>query len=102
MNKSSKDEARKLRKIVFGTSAGAIFEAYDFILFGSMVPIIPRYFFWVSKSIGILPVIGFAIMAATGNMYSGLGYPLAVTVIGILVLTFFLPETLGKDIKRLD
>lgn len=45
MDKSSKDEARKLRKIVFGTSAGTIFEAYDFILFGSMAPIISRHFF---------------------------------------------------------
>jgi MFS family permease len=34
-----------LRRIVFGTSAGTIFEAYDFILFGSLAPIISRQFF---------------------------------------------------------
>ncbi|HEX6998766.1 MAG TPA: MFS transporter [Gammaproteobacteria bacterium] len=38
-------ESRKLRRVVFGTSAGTIFEAYDFILFGSLAPIISRHFF---------------------------------------------------------
>ena len=38
-------EARKLRRVVFGTSAGTIFEAYDFILFGSLAPLISRQFF---------------------------------------------------------
>ncbi len=37
--------ARSLKRIVFGTSAGTIFEAYDFILFGSLAPIISRHFF---------------------------------------------------------
>lgn len=39
------EEKRKLRRIVFGTSAGTIFEAYDFILFGSLAPIISGHFF---------------------------------------------------------
>jgi len=38
-------DRRKLRRIVFGTSAGTIFEAYDFILFGSLAPVISRLFF---------------------------------------------------------
>jgi len=42
---TSPEEKRKLRKIVFGTSAGTIFEAYDFILFGSLAPIISGHFF---------------------------------------------------------
>ncbi len=37
--------SRSLRRIVFGTSAGTIFEAYDFILFGTLAPIISRQFF---------------------------------------------------------
>lgn len=36
---------RSLRRIVFGTSAGTIFEAYDFILFGTLAPIISKQFF---------------------------------------------------------
>lgn len=51
---------------------------------------------------GFLPVTGFAIVAATGNMYSGLAYPLVVTIVGILVLAFLLPETKDRDIHRLD
>src|SRR5690606_15912185 len=38
-------ESRTLRRVVFGTSAGTIFEAYDFILFGSLAPLISRQFF---------------------------------------------------------
>jgi MFS-type transporter involved in bile tolerance (Atg22 family) len=38
-------EPQKLRRIVFATSAGTIFEAYDFILFGSLAPIISARFF---------------------------------------------------------
>ena len=40
-----KVESRTLRRVVFGTSAGTIFEAYDFILFGSLAPLISRQFF---------------------------------------------------------
>lgn len=39
------DEQSKLRRIVFATSAGTVFEAYDFILFGSLAPIISAQFF---------------------------------------------------------
>ena len=41
----SKRESRKLRRIVLGMSAGTVFEAYDFILFGSLAPLISRQFF---------------------------------------------------------
>jgi hypothetical protein len=51
---------------------------------------------------GFLPVTAFAIIAATGNMYAGLAYPLVITIIGILVLAFLLPETKDRDIQRLD
>ncbi|MGA1741139.1 MAG: MFS transporter [Pseudohongiellaceae bacterium] len=42
---STQEEATKLRRIVFATSAGTVFEAYDFILFGSLAPIISVQFF---------------------------------------------------------
>ena len=38
-------DAKTLRRVVFGASAGTIFEAYDFILFGSLAPVISRHFF---------------------------------------------------------
>jgi len=38
-------EPQKFHRIVFATSAGTIFEAYDFILFGSLAPILSAQFF---------------------------------------------------------
>ncbi len=49
-------EPKKLRRLVFATSAGTIFEAYDFILFGSLAPIISAQFF-----AGVNPTASFII-----------------------------------------
>jgi hypothetical protein len=48
---------------------------------------------------GLLPVTSFAIVAATGNIYSGLVYPFVFTAISIVATLLFLPETSGQ---RLD
>ena len=45
---------------------------------------------WVG---GLLPVTSFAIVAATGNIYSGVVYPLAFTLVSIIATLLFLPET---------
>lgn len=37
---SQAEDSRKLRRVVVATSAGTIFEAYDFILFGTLAPVI--------------------------------------------------------------
>jgi hypothetical protein len=50
---------------------------------------------------GFLPAIAFAIVAATGDIYSGLWYPVIVAGIGILVLGLLLSETKDRDIQRL-
>ena len=42
---------------------------------------------------GFLPTIAFAIVAATGNIYSGLWYPVIVAALTIIVGALFLPET---------
>jgi MFS family permease len=42
---------------------------------------------------GFLPTIAFATVAATGNAYSGLWYPIGVAVLTLVVGLFFLPET---------
>jgi hypothetical protein len=47
---------------------------------------------------GFLPATAFAIVAATGNIYAGLWYPVIVAGIGFLVTLFFLPETKGRSI----
>ncbi len=53
-------EPQKLRWLVFATSAGTIFEAYDFILFGSLAPIISARFF-----AGVNPTASFIIALLT-------------------------------------
>src|ERR1700761_3674308 len=47
---------------------------------------------------GFLTATAFAIVAATGNLYSGLWYPVAVAAMGFIVTLLFLPETRGRDI----
>jgi MFS family permease len=42
---------------------------------------------------GLLPVIGLSLCAATGNIYAGLYYPLAVCSITLVVGSLFLKET---------
>jgi MFS family permease len=48
---------------------------------------------------GFLPATAFAIVAATGNIYAGLWYPVVIAAIGFFVMLFFLPETRGRDIS---
>jgi MFS family permease len=42
---------------------------------------------------GLLPVIGLSLCAATGNIYAGLYYPLAVCAVTLVVGSVFLKET---------
>jgi hypothetical protein len=49
---------------------------------------------------GFLPAIAFAIVAATGNIYAGLWYPIVVAGVGFVVTLFFLPETRSRDIAN--
>jgi MFS family permease len=46
---------------------------------------------------GFLPSIAFAMIAYTGNIYSGLWYPLIVCLLTTVVGTFFLRETNGAE-----
>jgi MFS family permease len=46
---------------------------------------------------GFLPSIAFAMIAYTGDIYSGLWYPLVVCLMTTLVGTFFLRETNGAE-----
>jgi MFS family permease len=50
---------------------------------------------------GFLPATVFAIVAATGNIYSGLWYPIIVACMSFFVALFFLPETKDRDITRM-
>jgi MFS family permease len=50
---------------------------------------------WVG---GFVPFTAFAIVAAVGNIYSGLWYPLAFTAMSVVVCFLFLPETKNRSL----
>ncbi|MBV8925478.1 MAG: MFS transporter [Bradyrhizobium sp.] len=49
---------------------------------------------------GFLPATVFAIAAATGNIYSGLWYPIVVAAMSLVIGFLFLPETKDVDITK--
>jgi hypothetical protein len=49
---------------------------------------------------GFLPATAFAIVAATGNIYSGLWYPIIIAAMSFVVAVIFLPETKDVDITK--
>ena len=48
---------------------------------------------------GFVPFFAYAIVIGVGNIYSGLWYPFAFTLLSVVTCFFFLPETRGR---RLD
>ena len=48
---------------------------------------------------GFLPATVFAIVAATGNIYAGLWYPVIIAAIGFVVTLFLLPETYQRKLE---
>ncbi|MEO6185873.1 MAG: MFS transporter [Steroidobacteraceae bacterium] len=53
---------------------------------------------WVG---GLLPVSAFALVAATGDIYSGLYYPLIFTGISFVCCWLWLPETRGRPLQSI-
>ena len=51
---------------------------------------------------GLLPTTFFAIVASTGNMFSGLWYPIIIAAITFVVGMLFVPETKDVDIYKND
>jgi MFS family permease len=45
---------------------------------------------------GFLPATAFAMVAATGDIYYGLWYPIVVALVTFVIGVFFLPETRGR------
>ena len=50
---------------------------------------------------GFLPATVFAIVATTGNIYSGLWYPIGVAAMSFVIGLIFLPETKDRDISKI-
>jgi len=51
---------------------------------------------------GFLPTIAFAMVAATGDIYAGLWYPVGVAVLTLVVGLLFLPETFRRRIDHVE
>ena len=51
---------------------------------------------WVG---GFLPATAYAMVAASGNSYFGLWYPIVGTLVAIACALLFLPETRGRDLN---
>jgi MFS family permease len=49
---------------------------------------------------GLLPPIAVALVAATGNIYAGLWYPIAIAAMTFVVGLIFVPETKDVDITK--
>ncbi|MCG5235318.1 hypothetical protein [Xanthobacter oligotrophicus] len=49
---------------------------------------------------GFLAATAFAIVAATGNIYSGLYYPVAISAACFVLSLLFARETRGTDISK--
>ena len=49
---------------------------------------------------GLTPTLGFAIVAATGDIYSGLIFPIVVSLATVVIGALTLPETKSFDIHR--
>ena len=48
---------------------------------------------------GMLPLLATAIVAATGNIYNGLWYPIIVALMTLVIGFIFLRDTRGVDIS---
>jgi MFS family permease len=51
---------------------------------------------WVG---GFLPATAYAMVAASGDIYFGLWYPIGAAILAISVSVLFLPETRGRDLN---
>ncbi len=51
---------------------------------------------------GFLPPTAFAIVASTGNIFSGLWYPIIIALMTFVIGLIFLPETKNRDIYAND
>jgi MFS family permease len=49
---------------------------------------------------GFLPTIAFAMVAATGDIYYGLWYPIAIALMTFVIGTIFMPETKDRPIHH--
>jgi len=90
--------------VVFVTAATALFGP----LAAALVELFPTRIRYTAMSLpyhigtgwigGFVPFTAFAIVAAVGNIYSGLWYPFAFTLLSVVTCIFLLPETRKRSL----
>ena len=104
------DEARIDKPMVVGILA--LLVLYVTMVYGPiaamLVELFPTRIRYTSMSLpyhigngwfgGFLPTTAFAIVAATGNIYNGLWYPIVIAGVTLVLGVFLLPETHKRDI----
>lgn len=104
------DEARIDKPVVVAILALLVF--YVTMVYGPiaamLVELFPTRIRYTSMSLpyhigngwfgGFLPTTAFAIVAATGNIYNGLWYPIIIAGVTLVLGIFLLPETHKRDI----
>jgi len=89
--------------LTFGTMTFAPMSAMLVELFPSRIRFTAMsfpYHMGVAIFGGFLPAAAFAIVAATGRIYSGLWYPVAVAAFSFVVVLLFAKEKSGSDIYQ--
>lgn len=82
---------------LYGPQAAALVELFPTRIRYSALSV--PYHIGVGWFGGLLPTVVFAINVATGDVYSGLWYPVIVAGISFVIALFFLPETRGRNIE---
>lgn len=91
--------------LILGLAAAALYAPQA----AALVELFPTHIRYTALSVpyhvgvgwfgGFLPATAFAIVAATGDIYAGLWYPVIVAAIGFFVTLLFLPETYRRSIE---
>jgi hypothetical protein len=83
---------------LYGPQAAALVELFPTRIRYSALSV--PYHIGVGWFGGLLPTTVFAINVATGNVYAGLWYPVAIAAFSFVVALFFLPETRARSIDN--
>lgn len=93
-------ETQGEKLVIAASSIGTVFEWYDLYLYCLLATYISAQFFsGVNETTGfIFALAAFAMVAATGHIYYGLWYPVAVAAATVVIGLIFLPETFHRNI----
>ena len=87
-----------LSTITYGPQAAALVECFPTRIRYTALSI--PYHIGVGWFGGLTPAIAFSLVVATGNVYSGLLYPMSIISVSFIIALLFVRETRGIDISN--